>query len=326
MRFKARGVLLALVAVFSVSAVAVTSAWAASSPGVQTNPASAVTGTGATLNGIVDPHEAATKYYFEYGTTESYGSRTVEASAGSGGEFVAEIKSVSGLTANTTYYFRVAATNSGGTSYGSAREFHSAGGAVPEFKTVPTKKKFTMSGGVVEIANLPYEPVRCAKSSATGEITGIRTVGNVVVTYSGCAVAPEEECFVNSVGAKAGEIVSKALTGELGAVATSQAASGVGLLLGKTYESRTKWFTIEHNKCGMFESVASGSLAAEVGVIKKKQTTNTLTFAAGEKGQKIKTITLDSGPLEKPELESAGLVVGLDSTGTLTFEEPVEVT
>ena len=43
-----------------------------------------MTTTTATLNGTVDPNGRATTWYFEYGTSTSYGSKTAEKSAGSG--------------------------------------------------------------------------------------------------------------------------------------------------------------------------------------------------------------------------------------------------
>ncbi|HEY8501370.1 MAG TPA: hypothetical protein VIL21_01680, partial [Solirubrobacterales bacterium] len=54
------------------------------SPSVETLPASSVAETTATLNGKVNPNGLETKFYFEYGTTTSYGSKTAETNAGSG--------------------------------------------------------------------------------------------------------------------------------------------------------------------------------------------------------------------------------------------------
>ncbi len=92
-------------------------------PTVETKKATSIGETGATLNGIVNPKGAETKYYFEYGTTTSYGSKTAEASAGSGTSNVEESKAITGLTASTTYHFRIVATNGNGTTDGSDQEF-----------------------------------------------------------------------------------------------------------------------------------------------------------------------------------------------------------
>jgi hypothetical protein len=199
-----------------------------------------------------------------------------------------------------------------------------ASAAKPEFKPVPTKKKFTISGGVSEWGSGEGD-IECAKTSATGEIDSAQTVGNVVVVYSGCTSTGSggANCPVNSVGAKAGEIVTGSLDGELGTVATSQAASGVGLRF-KPASTKT-WFTEQKNECTP-ELAFKGQLAAEVSIIGKKQTTNKLVLEPGASGEKIKEITLDSGVTEKPELEAFGAIVAIKATEELKFEEAVEVT
>jgi hypothetical protein len=92
-------------------------------PSVETNPATYVSKTEATLHGAVNPRGTETKYYFEYGKTISYGMKTAEASAGSGASYVYEGKSIAGLEKGTTYHFRIVATNAKGTSYGSDQSF-----------------------------------------------------------------------------------------------------------------------------------------------------------------------------------------------------------
>ena len=97
----------------------------APAPIVTTEAASAVTETGATLKGQVNPHGYATTYQFEYGTTTSYGTKvpaTAE-SVGSGKTNVAVSKAISGLKGNTTYHYRVSASNVYGTSPGLDQTF-----------------------------------------------------------------------------------------------------------------------------------------------------------------------------------------------------------
>jgi bacillolysin len=95
-------------------------------PGVTTGAASGVTHEAATLNGSVDPNGSATTYRFEYGTASSYGSSTASQSAGSGTSGVDVSAGVSGLAAETTYHFRLVASNAAGTSYGSDQTFSTA--------------------------------------------------------------------------------------------------------------------------------------------------------------------------------------------------------
>jgi hypothetical protein len=92
-------------------------------PNATTLSAGSVTETGATLSGTVNPNGSETKYYWEYGPTTAYGSKTPEESAGSGSSTVEKSKSVTGLTGGTTYHFRMVAVNSGGTSRGSDKTF-----------------------------------------------------------------------------------------------------------------------------------------------------------------------------------------------------------
>ncbi len=84
--------------------------------------------TEATLDGEVRPVGVETKYYFEYGATTAYGSRTAEVSAGSGNGFVEVSAPITGLAPGTSYRFRLVVTNSRGTTIGEGKEFETLGG------------------------------------------------------------------------------------------------------------------------------------------------------------------------------------------------------
>ena len=92
-------------------------------PTVTTGSASAVTSTSVALNGTVNPNGSTTTYYFEYGTTASYGASTSSTSAGSGTSDVSANATITGLTSETTYHYRVVAMNSSGTSLGADDSF-----------------------------------------------------------------------------------------------------------------------------------------------------------------------------------------------------------
>lgn len=85
---------------------------------VTTGSATSISQSTATLNGTVNPNGGATTYQFQYGPDQTYGSTTTVTSAGSGGLDVAVNASITGLNADTTYHYRLTATNSGGTSLG----------------------------------------------------------------------------------------------------------------------------------------------------------------------------------------------------------------
>jgi phosphodiesterase/alkaline phosphatase D-like protein len=87
-----------------------------------TNPATNVTNSSATLRGWVYPHGLSTTVYFQYGRTTSYGSRTPN-QIKTGNTYQGVIANISGLAPNTTYHFRIVASNSAGTRYGTDRTF-----------------------------------------------------------------------------------------------------------------------------------------------------------------------------------------------------------
>lgn len=97
-------------------------------PAVTTSAATSVTSAGATLNGTVNPEGADASYKFDYGTTTAYGHSTTGGDAGAGTSAVSESSAVTGLSAGTTYHYRLEATNSAGTSYGPDQAFTTTGG------------------------------------------------------------------------------------------------------------------------------------------------------------------------------------------------------
>jgi hypothetical protein len=89
-------------------------------PTVVAKPASSITQTQATLNGTVNPNGGeVSKCEFEYGPTVSYGKTApCVPPPGTGEGAVAVSAAITGLTANTTYHYRIAAVSPGGTSVG----------------------------------------------------------------------------------------------------------------------------------------------------------------------------------------------------------------
>ena len=72
----------------------------------------------ATLNGSFAGDGEATEYYFEYGPTTSYGTKTSITSAGSPSSSASISAKIEGLTAQSTYHYRAVAVDGFGTSYG----------------------------------------------------------------------------------------------------------------------------------------------------------------------------------------------------------------
>ncbi len=108
-------------------------------PEATSTPATGVTDTTATLNGIVNPMGRKTTYRFEYGLTTAYGNSTSPASAGAGSSPVAVSGGVAGLVPSTVYHFRISATNSGGTEEGADQVFTTTASAPSLPTTLSTR-------------------------------------------------------------------------------------------------------------------------------------------------------------------------------------------
>jgi hypothetical protein len=153
-------------------------------PAVVTGAASAVTQTTATLTGTVNPNGGEVgECKLEYGTSTAYGSSTACSTApGSGAGAVAVSAPVRGLSPNTTYHFRISATNAGGTSAGADVSFATpqivggpggpgagtpGGGGLLPTVTLLNTSLLTRSSGVIVLKLL------CAagESTCVGKIT-----------------------------------------------------------------------------------------------------------------------------------------------------------
>ncbi|MDW5593515.1 NHL repeat-containing protein [Conexibacter stalactiti] len=88
----------------------------------------------ARLWGRVDPNRQATRYWFEWGVSDSYGQSIPAArdgDAGRGDNPLEVSRSIVGLQAGTTYHYRVVAENDAGTVYGADRTFTVTGSVTP---------------------------------------------------------------------------------------------------------------------------------------------------------------------------------------------------
>lgn len=289
----------------------------------------AATGTGAfesTLHASVNPKGYSTTYHFEYGTTTGYGSSTTAQNGGTLEEAREHSEPITGLKYGTTYDYRVVASSNVETVYGENMKFTTT--SLPKFTPVNGQEihgssgtvKFEVYGGTIT----------CTSSTTTGNVTGASAVSKVVLTLTGCKGKKTSgvECEERSEGAKAGEIVTKPLKGELGATTAKEAASGVGVYLeAETAPSSATWWKTSQ-ECLPENKQIYGTAAAEVVTIGKKQTTNELVFATEKNATKIKKLTLtSSGKTVEPELLSWNSSRATVEDGdALTFGEPTEVT
>ena len=94
-------------------------------PTASTGGATGIGTSSATVSGTVNPNGSATTYWFQYGTTTSYGwaAPSPAASVGSGTSSQSVSTALSGLRRKTRYHYRLVASSSGGTSVGADRTF-----------------------------------------------------------------------------------------------------------------------------------------------------------------------------------------------------------
>jgi hypothetical protein len=151
-------------------------------PTVVTGSASSITQTAATLNATVNPDGGeVTSCLLEYGKTETYGSSVAcSPSPGSGNSAVAVSGAISGLEVNTTYHFRVTATNAGGTSHGADQMF--ATPPSPVVSLLPPATSDQIGTSFSEVATLTEggTPLRGVKVTFT--VTGANPQTGTVTT------------------------------------------------------------------------------------------------------------------------------------------------
>ena len=229
----------------------------AAAPQVVTGAASNVAPTSATLNGTVDPSGRATTWYFEYGTSTGYGTKTGTKDAGSGTGAVSVSAGVSGLTAGRTYHYRLVATSDAGASHGSDHTFTAA--SSPAVTTKPASSvhdnSATLNASVNPngIATTVYFEYGTSASygsrSASKSIGSGHSAQNVAIRISGLAFSTTYHVRVvasNAIGMNGGADQMFTTTGR--PIVRAGSASGVtstaATLAGTLDPSghRTSWY------------------------------------------------------------------------------------
>jgi phosphodiesterase/alkaline phosphatase D-like protein len=95
----------------------------AGAPNVVTDTNVEPTNSTAVVTGAVTPNGAPTTYWYEYGQSATLGNKTSSQMIGSGFSTIHSPAYITGLSANTTYYFRLDAQNSFGTVSGNISTF-----------------------------------------------------------------------------------------------------------------------------------------------------------------------------------------------------------
>jgi phosphodiesterase/alkaline phosphatase D-like protein len=171
-----------IVGVLVLGALVPAVALAASSPTVQTGPATNVTMGSAVLTGTVNPNGAPTGYSFNYGTSSALGATTTSKRAGHGTKPVDVQQSITGLTPGTTYYYQLAALSTLGGTAGQIRTFKTAGppppGAVTGTATAVGATSATINGAIDTNGAATSWNVQYGTTTSYGVSTNPQTVAN----------------------------------------------------------------------------------------------------------------------------------------------------
>jgi len=153
----------------------------------------------ATLRAEVDTHGLSAKYYFEYGTTTSYGNKVPltakEINEAEEPKVITVSEVATGLKAGTLYHYRLVAENAKGTTQGTDQTFttqpavtlrYKGGGESLAFgaplKAFSSHLTFTNGGGSKR---------KCTETEFSGEVTenpgALQTVGTKKMQESGGA-------------------------------------------------------------------------------------------------------------------------------------------
>lgn len=162
-------------------------------PAVSTLAPSAITRNGATINGQINPHGTTVYYFFQFGTSTSYGSFTTVGVLTPTTATVPIVATLTGLNPGTLYHYRLLGFNNGG---------QAGVGADVSFSTLPAAKlkttltlkakpkrdkklpfKYTFSGTVKIPAGVPKASVCGGKVKLTLK-KGSKTVGKGTATVS----------------------------------------------------------------------------------------------------------------------------------------------
>ncbi len=181
--------------------------------------------TTANLAGGVYPNGLDTSYVWQYGTTTAYGQQTSSTDIGSGTAPVAAPASLSGLTPETTYHYRLVASNGDGTDYGYDYTLTTgpATNVAPVNSIVPSISGSALQGQTLTAANGSWSPTptsyayqwqRCnSAGAACSAITGATSGSYAVATGD---IGDDIEMTVTATNSFGASAATSAVVGPVG--------------------------------------------------------------------------------------------------------------
>jgi multidrug efflux pump subunit AcrA (membrane-fusion protein) len=211
---------------------------AASKPTVVTGSASGALTSSATLAGSVNPGGSDTKYWFEYGTSTAYGSKTAVVDAGSGITASQVSATLSHLHPDTEYLFRLVASNKFGTSTGLGEVVTTASSSKTADEQAVTTDEQTVQRQEATVQTAQETLQETEASIASSDTPAAPTIAsdNAAVSEDKATVASDEEALnettlrapiggtLTAVSATVGEAAS-AGSSTVGSSAASSTAS-----------------------------------------------------------------------------------------------------
>jgi len=178
-------------------------------PVVVTSSAESVTTTTATLEGSVDPDNAETTYFFQYGTTTIYGLQTAPTTVDAGSTTVSVSAPVRGLKTATSYVFRLVASNSKGTSYG-----------VPQYLITATRScvtdRETIANDEQAVQN-EKQTIQLQQASLAATKAS-QAIDTATITQDEAAVTQDQQTVTSDESALAGTVLTASISGTVTAV------------------------------------------------------------------------------------------------------------
>jgi phosphodiesterase/alkaline phosphatase D-like protein len=135
-------------------------------PFAATSPVSQVNSDSATVTAVINPNHEKTTWYFQYGLSPAYSSRTFSQTLAAGGAPVTVSAQLAGLSPGTIFHYRVVAVNRGITELGADSIFMTYPSRAPvarvRARTTPRHDRhrpyvFTTSGKVIGPSSTPSQ-------------------------------------------------------------------------------------------------------------------------------------------------------------------------